>query len=279
MQKFNYHSHTYRCGHAQFDMMDEEYVEEYIKMGFEKIAFTDHCPEEVIRDFRPGVRMDYSQKSEYIHSIEKLKEKYKGKIKIETGFEVEYLEDNEEYLLRLKKECDKIILGQHFFYNDNKLRFIGSDVLTDEDIISYAKHIETAMKIHFPDIVAHPDMYMVGKKVFGNAESKVANIICKSAQTYNIPLEINISNIFYNTYLDKNKVLNNDPIEVQRQRLKNVFYPCKEFWEIATKYDIKVVYGIDAHFRGQIMLFNELVLLANEIIGKEVIEKLNFTQM
>lgn len=25
MQKFNYHTHTYRCGHAQFDMEDEEY--------------------------------------------------------------------------------------------------------------------------------------------------------------------------------------------------------------------------------------------------------------
>lgn len=26
MQKFNYHSHTYRCGHADLDMKDEEYV-------------------------------------------------------------------------------------------------------------------------------------------------------------------------------------------------------------------------------------------------------------
>ena len=25
MQKFNYHSHTYRCGHADLDMKDEDY--------------------------------------------------------------------------------------------------------------------------------------------------------------------------------------------------------------------------------------------------------------
>lgn len=278
MQKFNYHSHTYRCGHAQFDMMDEEYIKEYIKMGFERIAFTDHCPEKIIRDFRPGVRMDYSQKNEYIHSIEKLKQKYAGKIKIEVGFEIEYLRDDEEYLLSLKRKCDKIILGEHFFFNNERLRFIGNDVLTDEDLICYAKHIDMAMRVGLPDIVAHPDIYMVGKKVFKDAEKEAANIICKSAQTYDIPLEINLSNIFYNTYF-VNRKLNSDPLEVQRERLKNVSYPCRNFWEIASKYNIKVVYGIDAHFRGQIMLFNELVKLACEIIGEEVIEKLNFIEM
>lgn len=47
MQKFNYHSHTYRCGHADFNMEDEDYIKEYIKMGFKKMAFTDHCPQKM----------------------------------------------------------------------------------------------------------------------------------------------------------------------------------------------------------------------------------------
>ena len=47
MQEFNYHSHTYRCGHADLDFTDEEYVEAYIKMGFKRMAFTDHCPEKI----------------------------------------------------------------------------------------------------------------------------------------------------------------------------------------------------------------------------------------
>ena len=29
MQKFNYHSHTYRCGHADFNMEDEDYIKEF----------------------------------------------------------------------------------------------------------------------------------------------------------------------------------------------------------------------------------------------------------
>lgn len=47
MQNFNYHSHTYRCGHADLDMRDEDYIKEYIKMGFKKMAFTDHCPQKM----------------------------------------------------------------------------------------------------------------------------------------------------------------------------------------------------------------------------------------
>ena len=50
MQKFNYHSHTYRCMHSDADMLDEDYIKDYIKMGFEEVAFTDHCPEKNIID-------------------------------------------------------------------------------------------------------------------------------------------------------------------------------------------------------------------------------------
>lgn len=36
MQKFNYHTHTYRCGHADLNYMDEDYIKDMIKMGFKK---------------------------------------------------------------------------------------------------------------------------------------------------------------------------------------------------------------------------------------------------
>ena len=41
MQKFNYHTHTYRCGHSDSDYTDEEYIIDLIRMGFKKTAFTD----------------------------------------------------------------------------------------------------------------------------------------------------------------------------------------------------------------------------------------------
>ena len=84
MQKFNYHSHTYRCMHSDADMLDEDYIKDYIKMGFEEVAFTDHCPEKNIIDKRPRIRMLYDQRIEYLQSIQNLKEKYKDTVKFEV---------------------------------------------------------------------------------------------------------------------------------------------------------------------------------------------------
>ena len=53
----------------------------------------------------------------------------------------------------------------------------------------------------------------------------------------------------------------------------------KNFWEIAANYNIKVLYGIDSHFKGQISLFEELIEIANHIIGKDIIDKLNFCEL
>lgn len=278
MQKFNYHQHTYRCGHAELDMKDEEYIEEYIKMGFEKVAFTDHCPQKNEVDKRTDMRMKYEARNEYLSSINKLKQKYADKIEIETGYEVEYLPGEEENIKELKNESNKIILGQHFIYDDNKqLKIFNKADFTDEELIRYTEYVEKAMELNIPNIIAHPDIYMMKRKEFGNIENVVANMVCKAAEKYNIPLEINLNNIFSKTY-HEGKKLNNLPIEEQKEKLNNVAYPCKEFWNIATKYNVKVLYGLDVHYRGQIMLWNELVELANEIIGKETIEKLNFIE-
>ena len=276
MQKFNYHSHTYRCGHADLDMKDEEYIQEYIKMGFEKVAITDHCPEKNEIDKRDNMRMKYIEKEEYLNSIKTLKEKYADKIQIESGFEVEYLPGEEENIRELKRETDKIILGQHFIYNDNKeLSIFGTHNFTDEELIRYAEYIEKAVKTSIPVIIVHPDIYMHKRENFGEIESKVANMICKVVEKYNVPLEINLAQVFNKTYYEDKKI-NNEPLEKQKEKLSKVVYPRKEFWEIVTQYDIKVLYGVDVHHRGQITLYKELIELANEIIVKETINKLNF---
>ena len=39
MQKFNYHTHTKRCGHADKNMSDEDYVRAFIKKRIYKDSF------------------------------------------------------------------------------------------------------------------------------------------------------------------------------------------------------------------------------------------------
>ena len=275
MQKFNYHSHTYRCMHADMDMSDEEYVQEYIKMGFKKIAFTDHCPEKTVIDDRPKIRMKYSQKDDYLNSINSLKEKYKNVIKIESGFEIEYMPGDEKNILELKHDSDKIIIGQHFIYdNDKKLKIFSKSECTDEELYRYGEYIKSAIEMKIADIIAHPDIFLYRRGTFGEVEEKVTRTICESAEKYDIPLEINLNYIFGKTYFE-NKKYNDDPFEKQVMKLPNVVYPRREFWNIVSEYNIRTIYGLDTHRRGQVKYFDKLVDLANIIIGEDVIEKLN----
>ena len=264
MQKFNYHTHTYRCAHAEDNFTDEEYVIEFINKGFKKFAFTDHCPQKEKIDKRKNMRMDYSQVDEYLTSIKSLKEKYKEQIEIQTGFEIEYLPGQEENLLELKEMTDVLVLGQHFIYADNNkdLKIVRKDEFNDDDLIKYANYIETAMKLQIPNIVVHPDIYMLSRSQFGETEKKAAQIICEAAEKYNIPLEINITEPFKYLFNLKGEIT----------------YPCKGFWEVASNYNVRVVYGIDAHYRDQILHYEESIEMANKVIGKEIIEKLNFCE-
>lgn len=280
MQQFNFHSHTYRCGHADFDYTDEEYVLDYIKQGFKRIAFTDHAPEKQIIDKRPHVRMGYEQRHEYYSSIKKLKEKYKDQIEIQSGFEVEYLPDQVENIMELKSETDKLILGQHFVYDKNEKDLVIFGRTEDwniEDMFRYGEYLKQAMELHIPDIIAHPDICFRHTEEFGEEEEKITRTICETAEKTGIPLEINLNGVAAKTYF-KDKKLNEDSFETQIERLAKVGYPNTDFWKIASEYDIKVVYGLDTHYRGYIGKCEELMKLANIKIGEDVIAKLNFVQ-
>lgn len=208
------------------------------------------------------MRMEYSQINEYLESVKFLKNKYKDKIEIESGFEVEYLPGEEENLLELKQITDKLVLGQHFIYDDNNtdLKIFRKHDFNDYELIKYANYIKKALELRIPDIIVHPDLYMLNRDKFGEIEKKTAEIICEAAEKYNIPLEINLT----------------EPSMFLSKLKDTIKYPCKGFWEVASKYNVKVIYGIDAHYKAQIRQYEESINIANKIIGRETIDKLNF---
>lgn len=262
MQNFNYHGHTKRCRHADNNVLDEDYVKKFISMGFKKIAFTDHCPEKNRIDTRDNMRMDYTELNDYLNSINYLKNKYKDKIGILSGFEVEYLDVLEDEIIDLKKKCDMIVLGQHFIYKDGNLKMFRKHAFSDMDLLKYGECVVSAIKKGIPDIVVHPDIYMVSRSEMGDIEEKVARMICEAAERYHVILEINLSEpyLYMNGYIDK------------------ISYPCVDFWKIVSEYKIDVLYGIDAHCLGQIDRYPDLVKFVNDLFGVELINKLNFLE-
>lgn len=85
---FNLHTHTYRCHHACGK--DKEYVIKAIQNGYSTIGFSDHAPYLFPNGYVSSFRMLPNEAEGYAKSINSLKEKYKGKIDIKLGFELEY---------------------------------------------------------------------------------------------------------------------------------------------------------------------------------------------
>ena len=91
MQKFNLHTHTFRCGHASGT--DDQMVLSAIEAGFELLGFSDHMPYPELH--LPTCRMFYDQRQEYVDSMTKLKVKCQDRIQLRFGYEAEYLEDHQ----------------------------------------------------------------------------------------------------------------------------------------------------------------------------------------
>lgn len=277
IQDFNYHTHTERCGHAEKGYGDEKYVEEAFKTGIKFLAFTDHIPFKKTKDTKTNVRMSYDEIDEYIQSIIKLKNKYKGIVNIETGFEFEYVAKELDYLLKMKSMVDKMILGQHFVLDaQGKIKYFSSKQdITDKEMIQYVYLINKALEKGLPDIIAHPDLFLKYRETFGKKEELITRKICQLAQKYQVPMEINLNEI-YREYVKAQKELPNntdgEQIKLAKSRIK---YPNQQFWEILSEYDIKVLFGIDAHLKGQVSNNEISYKIAGQILGKTM-EKLNF---
>ncbi len=274
IQDFNLHTHTMRCGHAGSFTEDYEYVHEAIKAGMKKIAFTDHVPfPKGQKDF--GMRMDYAEVEDYFASIKYLKQEYTDVIEVESGFEFEYSKELDEHLRSLKSKSDYMILGQHFVTdeNGNKIDIQHNNSLKDSDLELYAQSVETSIRKGLTDIVAHPDIYLrnSGKGdsnyQMSDKEREVAERICEICAMNNIPLEINMGEIFKKGHMIKDMT----PEEMM-ERIKN---PSREFWKIAAEKECKVLFGKDAHDPMQISEDKDYEV-AKMLLGEDVFKKLNF---
>lgn len=111
------HMHTQYCPHGS-DAEMEEYVKAAIGKGLKELTFTEHAPL-VIDDPTPenDSAMSREDVEAYINEGKELKEKYKDKLTINIGFEIDYIEGKEEETLEfLKKHSDLVphsILSVH----------------------------------------------------------------------------------------------------------------------------------------------------------------------
>lgn len=112
------HMHTDYCPHASRDKA-EEYILSAIEKNIPEIAFTEHAPLP-IEDTVPAKdsAMLLEDVDSYLQEIMLLKDKYRGSIIVNAGFEIDYIEGKEsETIDFLKHHPDAVpysILSVHF---------------------------------------------------------------------------------------------------------------------------------------------------------------------
>ena len=225
-----FHVHTYRCGHAQ-NCTDEEYVQKAISIGATGIVFTDHVP---FPDNPFGLRMRMYELDDYILSLKQLRDKYAGQIKIMIGLEIEYFPKYFDYYQSLKANSDIqiLMLGQHMYdLPDGEYSFsLSHEILRKEEYLGLGKNIIAGIKTGIFSIVAHPDRIFRKHHYFGDDEYQISDEIIRTAMEHNVALEINKASVDTGFYVP-------------------------EFWKIASQYDTKIVYGLDAHSLNEVCLW------------------------
>ena len=218
----NYHTHTYRCGHACG--ADRDYVENAIRAGVRTLGFSDHSPMIFKTDYYSGFRIPLHLTADYFESLARLREEYKNEIRILIGVEAEYypelFEGYLEYMAAFP--LDYMILGQHFVW-DEQTGFPSFQRTGDpERLRQYYENVLAGAATGRFLYIAHPDVL----KYEGDAaayQELTADFLTR-VKPLGIPLELNRLGFADGRH-----------------------YPRREFWELCGAMDVPAVIGLDAH--------------------------------
>ncbi len=227
----NYHTHTYRCKHADGDV--EDYVKVAIEKGITVLGISDHTP---LPDNRwQEMRMKINELDDYGKEIERARGKY-PEIKILKGMECEYAVEYDDFYrdeLLGKRQFDYLIAGTHTFLSNGEWVGVYGEITSKKRLKAYAEAIVQSMRSDLFAFVAHPDLFGNAYELWDEETIACSRYILEAAEDLQIPLEIN----GYGLRKDK----------IKTEQGLRCMYPWLPFWELASAYDINVIVNSDAH--------------------------------
>ncbi len=240
----SFHTHTYRCKHADGNPAD--YIQQAEKDGCSALGFSDHCPypEDGI-DWWPGIRMDSAEAPDYVDSVRAAGKK--ASFPVFCGFECEYDPIyNSWYHDYLKEELktDYLVLGMHWVVSGKSHIYIANSECDRKLIHQYADQTCKGIESGLFAFVAHPDLCMNRRDFsWDDAEVRASlTSIIDCAVACNIPLEINGNGFARGLFTD---------ISGKERH----HYPVDEFWLLAKEKGARIICNSDAHSPSDVIRF------------------------
>lgn len=220
---YNYHSHTFRCGHAKDT--EEEYILRAIDCGIQSMGFSDHIPFRFPDGRESRFRVPMDEVQAYFSTLRDLREKYRDQIELKIGFEMEYYPIHFQAMLANARAwgCEYLILGQHFIGNEDPGSLYVAKTSDDPaQLREYVDCVICGMHSGVFSYIAHPDLFNFTGSA-ADYELEMSRLCAESRRT-DIPLEINF-------------------LGIRDSRP----YPRETFWAIAGQEQCPVTFGFDAH--------------------------------
>ena len=244
------HVHSPFCPHGTSDSL-ESYVEEGLKHNLKEMSFTEHMPFSSYflddKEFQDDCVMTINKIYDYFKAIEDLKEKYKDKIKINVGLEVDYLDGLEDETKKLLNEygpyLEDGVLSVHFIKIGDKFTDIDGkdgfkkavDYYGSVEKV-YDKYYETLLKAvksdlgeYKPKRIGHPNLIRIFNKLYPveYKNNALLETLAKAIKEREYEVDVNTAGL--------------------RKPYCGEIYVGGFFKELVEKYQIKKVYGSDSH--------------------------------
>lgn len=219
--RVNYHTHTYRCGHARGT--EAEYVKAAIEGGVEILGFAEHCTYLLHPDATDKQCLTMADLPLYAEAVRAAAREHEGQIKVHLGIEAEYFPNTFSALRTVLRDhgIEYLLLGQHFLDSPTGQR-TRNEIYDPAVLEHYCDQVIEGMQTGAFSYICHPDCILfLGDRAVLKEQLRR---ICKEAKSCDLPLEINLLGIH-----------------------KQKHYPCKEYFELLAEEGNAVIFGADAH--------------------------------
>ena len=259
MYKVDGHTHTQFCPHGSGDHV-ENMIERAIELGFDEYHITEHTPIpagfmyllEPKEALISSLAMAESEVDRYLKEMLAIKDKYKSKIKIKVGFEVDYLPTEilwtKDFLNEYGKYCDTGLISVHYALGlDNHWRCVDYE---PEEVINhlipkygnlesyqmaYYQMVEESVLVDLgqykPTKIGHLTLVDKFQKLIGRPEKSLMDqhiiSLLELIKEKNYALDYNHAGLF--------------------KPLCGETYPPEAIVHVARQLKIPLIYGSDAH--------------------------------
>ncbi len=210
------------------------FIETAIARGFEEICFTDHMPFTVTGD--EVDRIPFGRIGDYCTEVRKLQKIYKEKIRVKVGIEIDFHPDH-------RKEIESVLSQGTFDYiiGSSHMNIAGFHIPLSETThnefaaLVLQNHLQAIESGYF-DTLSHLDVY---RWVFSAYPLR--------ADDYSYHNHLPILHRIFEALAERNMFLEINAAPLFKQFDSLGAYPQPEILNLAKEYELKFIYGSDAH--------------------------------